>query len=928
MKNAVKRVASLLAFLFVICGMTPAYTELAVTENAIVLRDSGELYYLIDPYNTLTLAQAQQSPDWQRVIRSTQLPRRDPSTLWLRARIAAAATDQYLLLFHAVPRRIELALYMDGASDKDRAGDMNSANDSPRAAIEATQPLPYARYLFPVHVAAGESADIYLRARGNLSEAMNDLQLWPHEKLMLALPKFSAVEWANISILSLVIVTSSVMWLFVRQSLFGLFALLIAAQLATYIAAQGYTVNWPWLNSPALSAFAHQLTIPVSTIIGIIFATAFLDLRHHARRLDYLTKSLIAVFALLGALMPLMPRWSEAISIAMIPLNWIVLIGISAYLYRRGINRGHAGVLLVCWLIWVGVIFAFVTAAYFDTDRAALRYLTDVSVQLRTVLFIVCLGYHYRQTVRSEEHARADARTKSEFLARMSHEIRTPMNGILGMAELLRDSGLSNTQRRYNDIVYSSATALLTVINDILDFSKIQAGRMAVETIPFDLHCVAVDTLTLFRLKADEKNLELLCDIRPDVPAWVLGDPTRLRQILINFLSNAIKFTEAGEIRLHVFRNGDGVRLAVEDTGFGIAPELQPRLFESFTQGDVSIARRHGGTGLGLSITAQLAELMGGSVGMQSRPDEGSTFWVELPLPPTAKQEPVPVEANLAGKSILVVDDNLHFCELIAEHIKNWGMQLQIAHSGAEALALVAAARAQQRTFDLISIDLKMPGMNGVDLAHALKAACGPALPPLLLLTATIDIPHSAIRRAAGIVLAEEKPLLARDLRAAFARALGLAIAPAANQAQIASAEQSAQALTVLVVEDNPTNQIVVQSMLHRLGHDCVLAASGEEAVALCTARHHEFDVVLMDCEMPGMSGYEATQRIRAREQERQLARLKIVALTAHTLDEHIELCRSSGMDGHLAKPLSILQLREFLATLAGAEISQAPVSQ
>ena len=912
MKNAVKRVACSLALLFIICGMTPAYTELAVTENAVVLRDSGELYFLIDPDNTLTLAQVQQSERWQRVVSSTQLPRRDPSTLWLRISIAPAPADRYLMLFHAVPRRIEMAMY--AGSTGVLQGD----------AIAATQPLPYSRYLFPIHISADASTDIYLRARGNLSEAMNDLQLWPHEKLMLALPKLSAVEWANISILLIVIVASFVMWLFVRQQLFGLFALLIAAQLLTYVAAQGYAVNWLWLSSPKISDIAHQLTIPVSTIVGITFAVAFLDLRKHAPRLDYLAKSLIVVFALLGVAMPWVPRWSEMISIAIIPLNWIILIGISSYLYRRGLNRGHAGVLLVCWLIWVSVIFAFIMAAYFDTDRAALRYLTDVSVQLRTILFIVCLGYHYRHTVRNEESARADARTKSEFLARMSHEIRTPMNGILGMSELLRDSGLSNTQRRYNDIVYSSATALLTVINDILDFSKIQAGRMSVETIPFDLHCVAVDTLTLFRLKADEKNLELLCDIRPDVPAWVIGDPTRIRQILINFLSNAIKFTDAGEIRLHVYKNGDFVRLSVEDTGLGIAPELQPRLFESFMQGDVSIARRHGGTGLGLSITAQLAELMGGKVGMESQLDKGSIFWVELPLPPTVKQEPTPIEADLSGKSILVVDDNLHFCELIAQHIKNWGMQLQIAHSGAAALAIVTEAKAQNKIFDLISIDLKMPGMNGVDLAHALKAVYGTALPPLLLLTATIDIPQSAVRRAAGIVLAEEKPLLARDLRAAFARALGLAATPIANAGYFTAAEQPKQSLTVLVVEDNPTNQIVVQSMLHKLGHDCQLAASGEEAVAMYTARHHEFDTVLMDCEMPGMSGYEATRCIRAFEQEHNLARKPIVALTAHTLEEHIELCRSSGMDGHIAKPLSINQLRELLSEKSSAIVTQA----
>ncbi|MFT3929112.1 MAG: response regulator [Spongiibacteraceae bacterium] len=901
MRNAVTRLARSLALLVIMFGIAPAHADLSLKDDAIVLRDSGELEYLIDTENTLTLAQAQQAGRWQRVTGSTQVPRRDPSTLWLHTAIQPSESDRYLVLFQAVPRRNEVVLY---------AG---NSGELQRGAIESIQPLPYSRYLFPIHIAAGERVDIYVQARGNLSEAMNHLQLWPYEKLILALPKLSAVEWANISILLLVIVSSFVMWLFARQSIFGLFALLILAQLLTYVTAQGYTALWLGWGSTTMSDLAFQLTIPLFTIVGIAFVIAFLDLRRHARRLDYVAKGLVIIFAILGIMMLWLPQWSELISIAIIPLNWLVLIGISAYLYIRGINRGHAGVLLVCWLTWVTVILLFVLSAYFDTDRGALRYVSDISVQLRTILFVICLGYHYRHTVRSEETARAEARTKSEFLARMSHEIRTPMNGILGMSELLRDSGLSNAQRRYNDIVYSSATALLTVINDILDFSKIQAGRMSVEKIPFDLHRVAVDTLTLFRLKADEKNVELLCDISASVPAWVIGDPTRIRQILINFLSNAIKFTDSGEITLRIERHHESVRLAVVDTGPGIAPEIQSRLFESFMQADVSVARRHGGTGLGLSITAQLAELMGGSVGVDSRIGRGSTFWVDLPLPPTAKQEPAPIEVDLAGKSILVVDDNQHFCEMIAQHIKSWGMQLQLAHSGVEALAHVREAKAKNKSFDLISIDLKMPGMNGIDLAYALKAEYGEALPPVLLLTATIDIPQSAIRRAAGIVMAEEKPLLARDLRAAFGRALGLVKIAATKSLQSSAFEQPQQALTLLVVEDNPTNQVVIQSMLRKLGHDCLVAASGEEAVAIYQEDSAEFDLILMDCEMPGMTGYEATQKIRAYEREKKLPHKYIVALTAHTLDEHVEQCRRSGMDGHLAKPLSMNQLHDFL---------------
>jgi two-component system, sensor histidine kinase RetS len=487
------------------------------------------------------------------------------------------------------------------------------------------------------------------------------------------------------------------------------------------------------------------------------------------------------------------------------------------------------------------------------------------------------------------------------------------MNGILGMSELLRDAGLNATQRRYNDIVYSSATALLTIINDILDFSKIQAGRMTVEKVPLDLPRLAVDVLTLFRIKADEKSIELLCDVRPNIPRWVIGDPTRIRQVLINFLSNAIKFTERGEIRLYVSKIGDQIRLAVVDTGIGIPVEAQSRLFESFVQADASIARSHGGTGLGLAITMQLAELMGGKVGVRSVVGKGSTFWVELPLPASAKQEiEVPV-LELQGKSILIVDDNIHFCELVAENAKSWGMTAEVAHSGIEALARVHKKQEEHKTFDLISIDLKMPGMNGLELAYKFKDEYGVALPPLLLLTAATNIPPIPTQRNAGIVLAQEKPLLACDLREAFAYALGLAAVPVPETPSTVFAEIPNQVLIVLAVEDNSTNRIVIQSMLQKLGHGCLLAANGAEAVAMYETRHDEFDVVLMDCDMPVMDGYEATRRIRAFEQEQRLQHKTIVALTAHTLDEYVKLCSESGMDGHLAKPLSVERLRDFL---------------
>ncbi len=736
------------------------HAAFAITEAPLALRNTGALELFIDADNALSVEQVvRASQPWQQVTAQTQVSRYDTSTLWLRLPLAADAKDRQLVLYQIVPRRIDLRVFVRW----------------PGGELAEVQPLPYPHYLFTINVPPGKQAEIVMRARGNLAEALNDLQLWPTPALLATLPRHSAIEWATICIMVVVGLTSFVMWLFVRHSLLLLFAALIAAQWLIYVVGHGYGIVW-WSMTPLFSAKVYQLTTPVSTIIGIAFTRAFLDLPRYAPRLNRATEIVMIALAILAGAMLIAYRSFDLYTLPIVPLNWLFLVGISFYLLRSGRNRGHATVMLVCWLVWISVLVTFMVWATFDTDRILLRHISDVSVQLRTLLFIICLGYHYQQTVRGEERARSDAQAKSEFLARMSHEIRTPMNGILGMSELLRDAGLNAVQQRYNDIVYSSATALLTVIDDILDFSKIQAGRMGVENIPFDLHRVALDTLTLFRLRADEKNLQLRCDIDPDVPAWVSGDPTRVRQILINFLSNALKFTEVGEIRLRMRTRGEMVRIAVEDSGVGIAPDLQAKLFESFMQADVSIARRHGGTGLGLSITAQLAELMGGRVGVNSHPGDGSVFWVELPLAPAA-----------------------------------------------------------------------------------------------------------------------------------------MAPAPAPQQLPRATPAQPIRALHVLVVEDNATNQIVVQSMLQKLGHTCQIAPSGEEAVTLYAAEHRAFDLLLMDCEMPGMSGYEATQLIRTHEREQHLAAKKIVALTAHTLEEHVELCLRSGMDAHLAKPLSMDRLREFL---------------
>jgi len=881
----------------------------------VLLRDSGKLYVLRDPTHTLDINSVRSGTAWQLVDANTKLPGFPDVSTWFHLHLVANNDDRALALIYANPRLRVLDMYLM------RGDVIEQSYLTGSSRLFNSRAIPHPEFIFPFLQPAGKSLDIYLHVRGRPQSIIEFLSLYPQSNLLARQSPQNLFAWSYIGVLGTVSFIALIVWAFTRQGLLAVFALFTSATLVSFLIERGYANWWFWPNHPEIFAWAFTSSVLLNFGFFAVFAMLLLRLRQTSRPLFIVQSALLALY-LLG--IPLTWFFPQGVSTLLLPVysfQCALLIWVSFRRWRQGDQ--NAGLLLLSVLMYVMVIGIAISSLINNSLLWYSNYLKYLVQFIQILLLAAAMGVRYRNSIRSEEIARADARAKSEFLARMSHEIRTPMNGILGMSELLNDSGLTSTQRRYNDIVYSSATALLTVINDILDFSKIQAGRMRIESVPFDLHRIAVDALTLFRLKADEKNVELLCDIAPDSPAWVMGDPTRIRQILINFLGNAIKFTDSGEICLSIKKiaGSDRTRIAVTDTGLGISESAQARLFEPFTQLEDE-AHHYDGTGLGLVITKQLAELLGGEVGLRSKPGEGSSFWVDLPLPPTAVQEVVaPIDA-LAQKSLLIVDDNVHFCELAALHIKNWQMRLRIAHNAEQALQCVREQKSIGDKFDLISIDLKMPGKNGLQLAHLLQQEYGSELPPLLLLTACTDIPDAAVRAAAGIVVTEEKPLLAADLRAVFARTLGLA-ATRASLSQVQNMFATSQkALMILVAEDNVTNQVVIQTMLRKLGHDSVICANGRELMSTYRARHNQFDLILMDCEMPVMNGYDATQSIRAFEQQSELQRCPIIALSAHTLEEHVLRCFAAGMDGHLAKPLNLSRLSECLHTWVRPRVS------
>jgi signal transduction histidine kinase/DNA-binding response OmpR family regulator len=529
--------------------------------------------------------------------------------------------------------------------------------------------------------------------------------------------------------------------------------------------------------------------------------------------------------------------------------------------------------------------------------------------------------------VHAKNAAEEANRAKSEFLANMSHEIRTPMNGIIGMTELALNTPLSTVQRDYLQTVHRSAELLLVILNDVLDFSKIEAGKLQMESIDFSLRQMLDDTLKSFALRAHEKKCELMVDIRPLVPDGLVGDPHRLRQVLGNLVSNAVKFTDRGDIVIRVERtrlredNRVSLRFSVIDTGIGISAEKQTAIFRPFTQADGSTTRNYGGTGLGLTICQQLIELMGGRIWVESEPARGSAFHfvVTLPLSDQAIAPPfLPRSDELGDMSALVVDDNATNRRILVELLSSWGMKVVATGEGTEAVEMASHA---SRPFSLALIDMNIAGVSGVDVAAALRHTPNCASTPIVLLTSA-DQPHDAANTPAvnGFLV---KPVGQQALLEAIRRVIGKRMhvdrAPAAPSIV---PTRAARRLRVLVAEDNPVNQRLAQHLLERRGHKPVLVANGRDAVEL--TRRDQFDLVLMDLQMPEMDGFEATAAIRAREHGSGEPRVPIIALTAHAMQGDRRRCLDAEMDGYVAKPIKPVELFEVIdRVMAAARTAQ-----
>lgn len=799
------------------------------------------------------------------------------------------------------------------------------------------QKIKYRYFVQLLEIPAGETRDILLRVRvaGLSRTVLNATALRPQSVYLFADNTSERISWLYYGAMLLLGGMSFVSAVLLRSGSFALFSLFAISGALMQMTLEGYTGEYLWSENLWIKQYAFIIFGALMFASGLEFSTNFLELA-----IKY----------------PRVHRFCRGASILIIAMTVIGMVHGSTYIYLfffLGMIIWWASlvvILVVCvkswrkgdlvakwfvlaWSIFVVMNIMFGVSSFIFDDFYDVTWKPGNFSQLFLVaVLFAALIQKLRSGELERDRALAESKAKSDFLAKMSHEIRTPMNGVLGMAELLADTKLDKTQHYYTNVIYNSGRTLLNVINEILDYSKIAAGKMQLEAAEFNLSNVGQECVSLFLTQSREKKLELIFRMDPDMPRVWLGDETRVRQIIVNLLGNAFKFTDAGEVLLMIeaLEDQSGISISIADSGIGITEQQQSGLFQDFAQADASTSRKYGGTGLGLTICKQLVEMMGGEIGFDSRYGIGSTFWLNLPLSPASTRELSAIKSDdsLSGCRLLLVDDNETYRKVVVEQLARRGLDIHEAENGLVALEMLTDLEAREESYDLISVDIDMPVMDGISLAKALCAR--PEDYKVIMLSATTQLPMPDEYRKWDVMLAAQKPILAEDLYTLFSKALGTSVEEAAVMPEVTSSTEASSVVnrvsgggsySVLVAEDNEVNFQVAGTMLRKLGHSVQRAHNGLEAVNQfkahnLNARAAAFDLIFMDCEMPEMDGFEAARAIRQMEAERQMAAIPIVALTAHASGDRLDLCTDAGMNSYLSKPVQLKTLRTLMDSL------------
>ncbi|OEC34247.1 Signal transduction histidine kinase [Pseudomonas cuatrocienegasensis] len=838
--------------------------------------------------------------------------------VWLRVDINTSSAPTWLWLF--APRVQYLDYYLL------RDGQLETTTHTGEALPLSSRPLPSRAYLLSLPNDQ-QQREVYVRMTSN-----HPLMAWfkvIDEAELVSLEKPAYVFGALLGGLLLLMLynitrfiysrSASSLWLSAMHFGLALCAAANLGMLAVWIPSLGYSQSLIADLSALIAAFCLQ-AFTLTFLAGTSAQHSKLNRLLQGHALLTLGVALIILFT--GLL------WYSSLVYLLVILGTLSVMVVSGLHWQRGYQPAR---LIMAGMLVFNLGFSLFIPVLFGLDQLNPGWLVTGVFSIATLsglVLTVSLTERQRQiqyeTLTERTHmaaSSAELKAKAEFLAKISHEIRTPMNGVLGMTELLLGTPLSAKQRDYVQTIHSSGNELLTLINEILDISKLESGQIELDDVQFDLNALVEDCLDIFRAKAEQQRVELISFTQPQVPRVISGDPTRLRQTLLSLLDNAFKQTDEGEILLVVALESAGdaprLRIAVQDSGQPLDAEERNALLNTELHSKDFLAASKLGGRLGLIIARQLVRLMDGEFGIQSGGTQGSTLWLTLPLDAQRLQHPTAdLDGPLQGARLLVVDDNETCRKVLMQQCSAWGLSVSAVPSGKEALALLRTKAHMREYFDVVLLDQDMPGMTGMQLASKIKE--DPSLNHdilVIMLTGISNAPSKVIARNAGIKRILAKPVAGYTLKTTLADEL--AQRSKGGSALFMPTTISAAPLQVpddfriLVAEDNSISTKVIRGMLGKLNLKPDTASNGEEA--LQAMKKQRYDLVLMDCEMPILDGFSATEQLRAWEITERRDRTPVVALTAHILSEHKERARQVGMDGHMAKPVELSQLRELI---------------